>query len=124
MVVPKPEAAEKCVGIIARAAVRRQRLQFFFVAPTQYNFLGFKCGDQLLHGFRDVTSPFVQAQTVQATLPDVMLVGMLFPRQMAQFHRLDNAACDDRGPQARSQTQKQHLPAPVTPQSLHRGVID
>jgi hypothetical protein len=123
-VVPKPEAPQKCVGIIASAAVRRQRLQVFCVAPAEYHLLGFKRGDQLLHGFRDVTSPFVYAQTVQTALPDVVLVGVPLPRQMPELHRLDNAARDHRRPQARSQTQKKHFPSPIAPQSLHCGVID
>jgi hypothetical protein len=88
LIVPKAEAAGKCIGIIARATVRRQRRQLFCVAPARHDILGFKRRNQLRHGFRDITLPFVYAQAVQTALPDVMLAGVPFPRQMAEFQGL------------------------------------
>jgi len=49
---------------------------------------------------------------------------MLFVRQMAEFHRLDEAIHNQSGSETGSQAEEKHLPAIVAPQSLHRRVID
>src|SRR5229473_4230017 len=89
-VLPQPESSEKSIGVVAGAAVRRQLLQLLYVAPAKDHFLGFKCGDEIGYNVRDMASPAAYAHAVQPSLPDVVFIGVIFVRQMAEFHRLDD----------------------------------
>src|SRR5437773_1794521 len=60
---------------------------------------------------------------LQSANPDVVLKGGLLVRQVPQLHWLDDAIHDQGGPKAGSETQKQHLAAFVTSQSLHGGIV-
>src|SRR5260370_19863723 len=118
-VLPQPESSEKSIGVVAGEAVRRQLLQLLYVAPAKDHFLGFKCGDEIGYNVRDMASPAAYAHAVQPSLPDVVFIGVIFVRQMAEFHRLDDAIHDHPGPQTPAQPPRQQLAALVAPKSLH-----
>src|SRR5260370_34103806 len=97
-VPPKSKPSNKGVGVVDGAAVRRQLLQLLYVAPAKDHVLGFKRGDEIGYNVRDMASPTAYAHAVQPSLPDVVFIGVIFVRQMAEFHRLDDAIHDHRGP--------------------------
>ena len=123
-VLPKPESSDKSVGVIASTAAQRQLLQLFHVAPAEDHVVGFQRCDEVGYNVRDMPLPPLYAPAVQASLPDKVFIGVLFVRQTAEFHRLDDAVHDHRRSQAGSQAQEQHLPALVAAPRLHGSVID
>src|SRR5580704_7041582 len=120
---PKPKPSDKGVGIIARPATRRQSLELFYVTAAQNHVFRLKSGDQMGYDVGRIALPFVFSKSLQPSLANVILIGVPLVRQMAEFHRLDDAVHNHRGSQTRAQPQKQHLAAFVAPQSLHGRVI-
>src|SRR5260370_17195340 len=118
-VLPQPESSEKSIGVVAGAAVRRQLLQLLYVAPAKDHFLRFKCGDEIGYNVRDMASPAAYAHAVQPSLPDVVFIGVILVRQMAEFHRLDDATPDHPGPSTPAQPPEQHPPPLVTSNTFH-----
>ena len=94
------------------------------VAAAENYVVGFKGGNQSFHHIRDVLPPFLLAKLLQTANPDIILERRFFVRQMAQFHRFEDAVHNHGGTEAGAQSEEQHPAAPVTPQGLHGGVID
>ena len=101
-VLPKPESAQKSVGVVAGAAALRQFLQLSHVAPAQDHVVGFKRRDKTGHDIGDMFLPLVDAPAVQTSLSDKMFIGRTLVRQMAELHWLDDAVYDHRRSQAGS----------------------
>src|SRR6516162_1792297 len=70
-----------------------------------------------------MSCPFLLAVLLQSAEPNVILVGGLPIREVAEFHRLDETVDDQRRAKPRSQPQKEHCSLPIASQRLHRRVV-
>src|SRR5207253_2136218 len=121
---PKAKSPNECVGVVDRAATRRQLFQLLDVASTEDDFVRFDRSNQALHDIGHITSPFLLAVLFQSSNPDVIFKGGLLIRQVAQLHWFDDAIDNQGGSKTGSQAEKEHLAALVTSQSLHGGIVD
>ncbi len=94
------------------------------VAAAENDVVGFKGGNQPFHDIRDELLPFLLAILFQTANPDIILECRFLVRQMAQFHRFEDAVHNHGRTEAGAQSEEQHPAAPVTTQGLHGGVID
>ena len=115
--LPQPKPSEERIGVVAGPATGRELFQFLHVASAQNDVVGFEGGDQAAHHVRDIAPPFLLALLLQSPNAHVILVGALLVRQMAQFHRLDDAIHNHGGTEAGSQAQEEHLAALVASQA-------
>src|ERR1700686_5499624 len=123
-VVPHAKAADECVGIVAGPTSSWQLVHVDDVATTYYDIFGLKCRDQTFdHVFHEIAPAFL-AEALEAQVAHVIFVGAFLIRQVTEFHRFDNAVYDHRRTESCSQSQEQHLAAPVTAERLHRRIID
>src|SRR6266540_2907766 len=121
--LPHANSSQKCIGVVADTATRRQLFQFLHVAAAKHYFVRFDGSNQALHHVSDITPPFFLPMLLEATNPNIVLEGGLFVRQVSQLHRLDDAIHNQGGPKPGSQSQEEHLPELVTSQSLHGGIV-
>ena len=122
--LPQAEAADERQGVRARAAALRQFLQFLDVAAADDDVVR---SDRLDHPRRavlDVLLPLLPAQPAQGAVAEVILVGAVLERQVGQLHGDDDAIGHHRGAQAGAEAEKQHQPALVAAERLHRRVVD
>jgi len=123
-VVPHAKAADEGVRIVAGPTSSWQLVHMNDVAATYYDVLGLKCRDQSFdHVFHERTPAFL-AEAVEAQVAYVIFEGAFLIGQVTEFHGFDNAVYDHRRTESCSQSQEQHLSAPVTAESLHRRIID
>src|SRR5215469_11229094 len=55
---------------------------------------------------------------------DIILIGPILVREVAEFHRLDDAIYNKRGAKAGSQTEEKHSSVLVASERLHRRVVN
>src|SRR6516162_5661988 len=70
-----------------------------------------------------MSCPFLLAVLLQSAEANVIFVGGLPIREVAEFHRLDETVDDQRRAKPRSQPQKEHRSLPIASQRLHRRVV-
>jgi len=121
---PQTEPAEKGIVVVARPAAGWQNFKFMNIAASENYVIGFKGGNQSFHDIRDVLLPFDLPMLFQTANSDIILERRLFVRQVAQFHRFEDAFHNHGRTEAGAQSEEQHSAAPITPQGLHGGVID
>src|SRR5208337_1222299 len=125
VLLPQAEAAEEGIAIAAEAGTRGIALQFFAVATAEDHVIGFQSALQFFDDPGNMLAPFIFAQVFNATQAEIVFVGFaLTVKQVRQFHGLKNAVHNHRRAKTRAQTEKQHGAALVTPQGLHRGIVD
>ena len=72
---PKSKSAEERVVVVARSTSERQLLQFFGIAATDHDVVGFKYRDQPLDHVFNVMTPALLAQSLEPDTTEVVLVG-------------------------------------------------
>src|SRR6516165_3096810 len=102
-ICPQAKTTEKSVGIVARAAPRGQSAKLPDVAAADHRIIGPQRRPETFDDVSHMTSPFFVAVALQAVAADIVLVGALLVRQMADLHRLYCAPHDQGGAKARSQ---------------------
>src|SRR5262245_24145930 len=85
LLIPKPKSTQERVGVVAHAATGRRLVQFLDVASPKDHFIGFQGGVEAGHHIRNMTTPFSFAVFLQSPHSDVILVGSLLVREMAQL---------------------------------------
>src|SRR5215467_11774882 len=121
---PQAEAAAEGVGVVARARMRRQRMEFLDVAAPNHRIVGLERGDEACHDVGNVTAPFLLAVALQSGAAHVVLIGTLLVGQMAELHGFYDAVDYHGRSELRSKAQKEHLAALVASQRLHGGIVD
>lgn len=124
VLLPEFESSRESVGVVSYPATRRNFLQLLNIAPAQNNVVGFKRCDHAGYHVLDMSPPFFLAVLFQSRESHITLVRSFFVRQMSEFHRLDDAVYNKSRTEPSTEAEEQHLPALVTPQSLHGGVVD
>ncbi len=81
----------------------------FYVPTAQNHVFRLERRDQTGYDVRDMVPPLVPPPAFQPSLPHIFLVRVALVRQMAEFHRLDDAVRNHRRSQTRAQAQEQHL---------------
>src|SRR6266581_1170521 len=113
--IPEPQAAEEGVAVFGELPG---------VAAADQDVVGGERGGEARNDVGDLPAPFLLAQAFEAAQADVILVGRLLVRQVAQFHRLDDAFDDHRRTEAGTEADKKHLATLVAAQCLHRRIVD
>src|SRR5262249_54829196 len=116
-VLPQPEPSHEGVGVVAGPAAGGQLLQLLDVPAPEHDIVGLEGCGQAGHHVRDVATPLLLAPLFQAAPSDVVLLGALLVRQMAELHRLDDPVDDERGAEPGAESQEEHLPALVASQA-------
>src|SRR5258707_2741093 len=123
--LPEPNAAEKSVSIVSPLDPTRQLIQFLRAAAAENDVIGNKRFLQQPDGTKDFAFPLLFAELFQSRLAEVILDDVIVTvRQIAEL-KLEHAAFPDQGrSQSGAQSKKQHPPAAITAERLHRGIID
>src|SRR5262249_7663297 len=124
VLLPQPKPATEGVGIVAGARVRRQRIKFFDVASADHDVVGLERGKEACHNICHVTTPLLLSVAVQSGVTYIVLISALLVGQVTELHRLHDAVDDHGRSKPGSEAEKEHLAAPVAPQSLHCGVVN
>src|ERR1700733_10106731 len=123
-VAPYPKPSEKREVIAAEAGVFGKPLQLARIAPADDDVVGLQHSAQLLHDVDHRPAPFLQAQSLQSALPDIVFVGAsLLVGQMPEFHGCDDAIGDHGGAQPGPEHEKQHSAALVAAHRLHGRIV-
>src|SRR5215831_13113649 len=122
--VPESKSPQECVGIVAGTAAGRQSFYFLDVAAAQNHFSGFERRFQSFHHIGNVALPFPLPVFLESVTTDIVLVRPVPIRQMANFHRLDDAVVNQRAAEPCSEPQKQHRSFAIAAERLHRRVVD
>jgi len=98
--------------------------QFFRVASSENHIVRLKGGDQAGHHICHIAPPLFLASVLECFAAHVVLVRVLFVREVAQFHWLHYAVHNQGRTEARAQTEEKHLASLVAPQGLHGRIVD
>src|SRR5580700_8693579 len=113
--IPEAESSEEGVGVVALSATWREFFQFLGVTAPNNHVVGVEGVDQSGHSECHVVAPFLLSQSLQAAEADVVFECPLLVRQVAQFHRYDDALNNERGTKAGPQTKKQQSSILIPP---------
>jgi len=122
--LPQSKSSGESVGIVSGSAVWGQLFQFFGIASSQNYIVGFKGGGQARDHIRDIAPPLFLAAFFECLAAHIAFVGSLLIRKVAQFHWFHDAIHNQSRTEASTQTQEEHFPAFVAPQSLHGRIIN
>src|SRR3989442_2350724 len=123
--VPEAEAAEERVGVVAEPAAGREPPELRRIPATNDDVVRIERRPQALRHVEHALAPARLAMTLEPPDADVVLEAVaLLVRQVGEFHRLEDAVDDERGPEAGAEAEKQHPAAAVAPERLHRGVVE
>src|SRR5512143_834125 len=123
-IVPQREAAGERIRVVAAATIRRQLRELADVAATDQYFVGLESSAQTLDHGKDMPRPFVLPAPLEPTIADVVLVGALPVRQVAELHRLDNPVDDEGRSETGAEPEEQHAPTAIATERLHGGIVD
>src|SRR5262249_247181 len=84
---------------------------------------GLQRGNKTLNDVLNVLSPLLLAVFLQSANAHIVFVRAFLVRQMTELHGLDNAVDDERRPQSGAEPEKQHLPAFIAAERLHRRIV-
>ncbi len=115
---------EKALSLSPRRHLGGSSLSNLAFPPPSTMSSGCKSRGEFFNHVGHVAPPLLLAEALQPADADVVFVGFLAVREVAQLHRLDDPVDDHRGTQPGAEPQKEHLPAAVAAQGLHGGVVD
>ncbi len=93
----KPEAACKCISVVALTAALGQLLEFLHVAAAENDVVGLEGGGEALNDVKDIFLPLVLSEFLQPAKPDVVLVRRLAIGKMTELHGLQMSVDDHSG---------------------------
>ena len=97
--------------------------QLLHVAAAEHHLVRLERRAQALDDVEHRAPPLLLAETLEAADAEVVLVGPLPVRQVAELHRLDDAVDDEGRAEPGAEAEEEHLPAPVAAERLHRRVV-
>src|SRR6516225_5568545 len=121
---PEPEAACKCISIVALTAALGHFLKLLDIAPAENDVVRLEGCCQAFNNIKDIFAPFVLTVPLQTSKADVVLVGSLAIGKVAELHGLQESVDNHGGAKARTQAKEQHASTLVAAQRLHGGVIN
>src|ERR1700751_3974828 len=107
--IPEAVSSEEGVGVVALLATWREFFKFLGVTTPNNHIVGVEGVDQTGHSEGHVVPPFLLSQSLQAAEADVVFECPLLVRQVAQFHRYDDALNNERGTKAGPETKEQRI---------------
>ena len=121
---PEPEAACKCISIVALTAALGHFLKLLDIAPAENDVVRLEGCCQAFNNIKDIFAPFVLTVPLQTSKADVVLVGSLAIGKVAELHGLQESVDNHSGAKARTQAKEQHASTLVASQRLHGGVVN
>src|SRR5216683_2817056 len=123
-VFPHAKPSEKCVRVAAQTATLREFLRLLGIASPENHVIGPQRLGKVSYNLRDVLPPLLAASLLQASAPNVVLVGPFSVGKMRKFQRSYFAVHDRARSDASAQTQEKHLSFLVGAERLHGRVVD
>src|SRR5262249_32584420 len=120
---PEPKAAQKRVGVVANPATFGDLLQVFDLAAAEYDVVGMNRVNEAGNQPFNVLPPYFFAQPFARADSNVVLVGFALVLETRNFSRFSDAVDHHRGAETRPEPNEKHLPAFVTAQGLHGGIV-
>src|SRR5437660_5740626 len=123
-ILPKATSSEECVSVVAHTTAFWRFTQIFGDTTSQHEVIGMDGSHEPFCYVGHMLPPSRLPQSLQTAKAHVMLVASMLIREVGQVQRhhdtIGNEGRAETGPQA----QKKHETTLITPQGLHRRVID
>ena len=123
--LPEANAAEKSVSIVSRFDSLWQSIEFLCASTSENDVIGNQRFLQHHHGTKDFAFPSFFAEFFQSRFAKLIFDNVVVAIRQITELEWEHVVFPDQGrTQSGAQSKKQHSPALITAERLHRGVID